>query len=408
MSTSEPLLKSTDTCEYLDAGRNGEIITNSQLSLYDWPDNDPRLKHQEVRLLRSEDMDLIAEAARTHRFNFASFLRLYQNDPLPSQILEILNHRAFQFNSRTRFRQCSLMRNRIAAACEAQCPIEVILPAFCVISNPVKRLQQTVVTVAEEITLRHLGNISHIIEQIYAPGMTFHVISDSTFYALSFGVTAVESYNYIFLLRKHVKNLNLDKNIQIHDMSVLISEYMIPFQEHFDSWWRQFTSNPLVDGLSRAEYEQWLINMMASINTRQMNLTYKRMRDVFGPHVLSHSNDHVLSTIQEQARSALAIYRALKAAIAEMKWEDLFFPNAIRATIHTKSIPILGLRLYPEYKFSSTLLPYHGVAVLEYASKTRGHRMSIKPEMLVLGHQNITRVVNQDGVTLFYHKYAKS
>jgi hypothetical protein len=39
--------------------------------------------------------------------------------------------------------------------------------------------------------------------------------------------------------------------------------------------------------------------------------------------------------------------------MSKMSWEEKYFPNSIRATIHQKQQDILGLRIYPEYKKTS-------------------------------------------------------
>ncbi|OLR92040.1 hypothetical protein BJP25_24605 [Actinokineospora bangkokensis] len=85
-----------------------------------------------------------------------------------------------------------------------------------------------------------------------------------------------------------------------------------------------------------------------------------------------------------------------------MRWEELAFPGAIRATIHTKPIPVLGLRLMPEYKFSARLLPYHGIGVLSRSAKTGKHRMRVEPEMFVHGRPDMVRVLDDRGITSFY------
>lgn len=79
------------------------------------------------------------------------------------------------------------------------------------------------------------------------------------------------------------------------------------------------------------------------------------------------------------------------------------FPHGIRATIHMKNIPVLGLRVYPEYKLRSTLLPYHGIAVIEYVSRMRRHRVTIEPELLITG--DVTRIIDPFGVTVFYERH---
>ncbi|AEW04074.1 hypothetical protein Sulac_0533 [Sulfobacillus acidophilus DSM 10332] len=50
-----------------------------------------------------------------------------------------------------------------------------------------------------------MGHMAQWMRKIYAPGLKFHIVSDSTFYGLPFGVTAVESQEYIRSLQANVE-----------------------------------------------------------------------------------------------------------------------------------------------------------------------------------------------------------
>lgn len=109
-----------------------------------------------------------------------------------------------------------------------------------------------------------------------------------------------------------------------------------------------------------------------------------------------------LAHLEDSATLALAEYRALKAAAADTNWEKRHFPNAIRATIHAKKIPVLGLRLYPEYKLGSRLLPYHGIATLVPGDNDGAEMMEIRHKINVIGNPSFTRVIDEKGLTQFY------
>lgn len=391
-----------DKGTYIDIGRDGEIITNSVLTQYEWPPVDPRLGAIQERMLSDEDADMLSAASEPYRFNLRSFTTAYDGRSVSEVLLELFNHRAFQFNCRERFRQCADIVGRIDAACEEGRPIEIVIPIFCVIANPVKRLQPTLVTAGEEVSLRYLGGITKFVRTIYPIGVVFHIVSDRTFYALPFGVTSVEAQNYIQSLRNCVASLDLDHCINIHDMSAILAPHLDRFQERFNYWWGELLQDPFADGISKASYDQWLASAMASINTRRMSLGYGELRKIFGGLPQVSEGNHKADGIYEMAQKSLAEYRSLKTAIADIRWNDLCFPGAIRATIHTKGNPVLGLRIYPEYKCCSTLLPYHGIAVLTYSVKAGRYRMSIQPELLVLGRHDVVRVVNSEEITWFY------
>ena len=137
--------------------------------------------------------------------------------------------------------------------------------------------------------------------------------------------------------------------------------------------------------------------MRATLNSRRMEFSYEQLVKLFGA-APNKTKEH----LDYNTTVALAEYRALKAAAADTNWEKNHFPNAIRATIHAKKIPVLGLRLYPEYKLSSRLLPYHGIAVITQNDDNDAEQMEIHHEITVIGNPAYTKVVDKNGLTQFY------
>ncbi|WP_165374329.1 MULTISPECIES: L-tyrosine/L-tryptophan isonitrile synthase family protein [Sorangium] len=352
-----------------------------------------------MRVASEADARMVKRASITPHFSPRSFFEANRGNPVDLQVLELLNHRAFQFNSRRRFRESPVWRERISAACKDQRPVEIVVPVFCVVANPVKRLQSTVATAAEDVSLLHLGNLANLVSEVYAPGAVFHVVTDSTFYSMPFQVTSVEAQRYVSLLRARVAALELSASVRIHDMSDVLAEHGSAFYRRFEGRRQEFLNNAFADGISLDSYEGWLSSMKASMNTRDLSLSYDKLRDTFGAEGGSLSG-----ALDERARNALAEYRALKAAAADLQWEERAFPGAIRATIHSKNIPVLGLRIYPEYKFRSTLLPYHGIGAISSSEETGRCVLKIEPEMFLCGDPEYTRVIDSQGKTLFYHR----
>jgi hypothetical protein len=282
-------------------------------------------------------------------------------------------------------------------------PIEIVLPCFSVISNPVKRFQATHVTAAEDIALLHMAHLARYAAMLHSPGVIINIVSDSTFYSPVLGVTSVEAQSYITQLRGRITALGLDAWLRMHDMTDLLENVMLDFQERFDAWAGVLNTDPCADGISPAEHERWLASMMASMNTRKLGLSYTELRTILGGS--SPTGAHAES-VALRARWALNEYRAIKLAATDLQWEEIAFPGAVRATVHTKPIPVLGLRVYPEYKFSSQLLPYHGIGVIAYSTESKAYKMTIEPEMFVHGSEDVTRVVDQRGLTSFYLRSA--
>lgn len=382
----------------LPVGLSGEIISRSQIGHeFVWPKSDPRSQWQPQRVYGPDDHARIRHLSISPHFNMEAFLERTKSLDLPSRIVELLNHNAFQFNSRKKFRECEQWRQQVAEACEKGAPIEILILAFCVISNPTKRVQPTEVTAAEDVSLLHMDNIARHIASIYPPGAIFQVISDSTFYALPLGVTSVEAQNYLIQLRQRTEELQIADTIRIHDISDYLSNYNQFFHDRFESWRAKFMAEPLAHDLAADEYQRWHASMRATLNSRRMGFSYEQLAALF-----CADSGISLAHLDDSATTALAEYRALKAAAADTNWEKHHFPNAIRATIHAKKIPVLGLRLYPEYKLGSRLLPYHGIAVMAPGDSDEAERMEIRHEITVIGNPSYTRVVDENGLTQFY------
>lgn len=387
------------TPSYIDVGRDGEAISDARLSFQSaWPDEDPRLLPQKTRPAGPEDEKMVAECAHIRRLDWEHFLKKTAGKPVHERVFDLINHRTIQFNSRSRYSESEIWRGRVKAACDKGEPVSILLPVFCVIRNPVKRLQITVPTTAEEVTLRNLAGIAEMVRELYPAGAVFHLITDSTFYGLPFGVNAVEAIRYVDLLREMVGKLGCSDTIKLHDMAQILSARFEEFQASYEHWFPRFQDNPLVDGLDQGSYNQWLASMAASMNTAKSQLDYNTMREQFS----AVHEGPTTRALYERARTGLAEYRALKAAAADLQWEEQFFPNSLRSTIHTKGIPVLGLRLYPEYKLRSNLLPYHGIGVVHYGPKYGLHYMTVEPEMFICGREEFTRITDENGYTMHY------
>jgi hypothetical protein len=381
-----------------DVARNGEIINRATLYCYpQLPLDDPRLWPQTARPFGSDDRRTLEECALPARINWTRFRTECANLPPEVQIASLLNHRALQFNSRRRFADSNHYIHRIKAACLSGSPIRVVIPIFCVIANPLKRFRHISITAGEMVTLRTLSNISGMIAEIYPPGLVFEVVSDAMFYATPFGVHLADAAIYLQQLRRTARALGGDR-VRLHDMSELLADHAPEFGKRYERWLCRYTHNELCDGTSQSSLDVWLESMQACLNVSQYKHDYNWLRETFS----SPANRLDANPLRVRARAALLKYRALKAAASDVGWEERVFPGALRATIHTKSIPVLGLRLYPEYKFRSRLLPYHGVPLIQHSVKTGLRRMVIEPEMYLACRSELTRVVDNTGGTVFY------
>lgn len=375
-----------------------EIISRSRIdSDFIWPSADPRNLPQPTRMIHGNDDELYHELLKT-KFDSEKFIKTHADKGIVENIINILNHNSFQFNSRGRFRGNSIWWRRLEKAVAAGQPVQILILAFCIIANPTKRIQRTAITLSEDISLLHMSNIAKQISNIYPPGAVFEVISDSTFYALPFNLTSVETHFYLTELYKRVDTLGIQDSVRIHDISDYLAEDICRFQSSYERWKQIFDDDPLADGISEENLTQWYLNMRCSINTKRCGFSYREIVEQLG------SEKYSVDKLAWQARTGLTDYRALKAAAAEVEWEDRVFPLAIRATIHSKKNGTLGLRIYPQYKRRSHLLPYHGIGIVERDAKYGVRRMTVQHEMTVVGQASFRRVIDERQRTLFYEK----
>ena len=374
----------------LKTGYHGEIISDSALNYkIALPYEDPRTL--EINSIFEDEVpdNIINESASIHTINSSIlFQRKLTVDEISTNIIKYLNHRNLQFNSRENFAKYDFWYKKIKHSIALKQPISIIIPIFCNIGNPLKRFQVTDITYAEKVTLTHLQNIAKEGEKVYPYGFKFEIVADANFYSTPFMNNVIETHNYINNLKKYVLNSGYSRNLEIRDMMDIISNDSHRFTEKFHFWMEKIENNKSED------LSAWKNSMISSINLRHFH-DYNEIRKCY-----SNQKSEIRDYIEGRATSSLAIYRSLKNAAADISWEHLVSENFIRSTIHTKEIPVLGLRIYPEYKKSSKLLPYHGIAV--FSKKNEKYRMKILTEMEAVSLPNILKIKGKDGLTQGY------
>jgi pyoverdine/dityrosine biosynthesis protein Dit1 len=372
------------------------LSESALIGRFQWPSEDPRLRDQPSRPTCSSDDARLARAA-TPDFDLEGFLKRTQELSSELRIVELLNE-ACQFNSRSRFRDNEDVQERIRGMQRVGRPIEIVMPAFAPVLNTVKRFESVALSGAEDVSLRYLSWIADLITRVYEPGAIIHVVTDGIFYSSALGITWVEAHTYERRLMARVRELGLH-NVVVHSMS----EFLVPchdeFLRNFDRHYHAIWKGQPYDGISAKDAGRLAGSLLAGFNTRKYRLTYAEMRNLFSADVPAEQRSAEWAPIFASVRESATNYRALRAALAELRWEEQRFPGAVRATIHLKKLPVLGMRLYPEYRRRSMLLPYHGIGVLLHDGS-----LTVEPEMFVCGRPEYTRVVAADGTTRFYEQ----
>lgn len=375
----------------LKIGMNGESISDCALNYGNKiSDTDPRDIKVETVCDDEFLMYIISTASRAPQINDC----LDRNDNLCifDSIFNYLNSRHLQFNSRRAFEEYLPWQEVIKNRIYKKEKLHIIIPIFCNIGNPLKRFHETTLTAAEKVTLKFLNEISEKVRNNYAQCLCFDVVVDANFYSMPFMNSVVETNSYFRELKNYVESEKLSDNIRIIDMMDLLSNKSECFLESYNKWLHQLSLNKSND------YNENRVNsMLHCINIRHLTEDYQSIISCY-----SKNKTDFGAYMWDTACKSLSIYISLKNAAADINWEDIIGEDFVRATIHTKDIPVLGLRIYPEYKKSSRLLPYHGIAY--FSRKTDAHpiRMQIIPEMEAVTLNNVVRIRNEDGITQAY------
>jgi hypothetical protein len=134
-----------------------------------------------------------------------------------------------------------------------------------------------------------------------------------------------------------------------------------------------------------------------------MGMTYDDHARTFSRERDPDSHHH--HRLDGLAREALIEMMSTRHACSVLE-PDLFgthWPDAIRVTCHVArdpERPVVGLRVYPDYKRTSKELPYHGAPVIYHDGKRM--KMVVHPEIRLRAHPGLIRVTREDGETYFY------
>jgi len=291
-------------------------------------------------------------------------------------VRNFLNHKVLQFNSKKLFTESGYILQQVNRAIRKENRVELILPAFCVISSWQKRHHVTSVTFAEEASLLHLAHVARALEKNIGTNLRFLIISDATFYAGIFGDPMDAAERYIRDLTQIVQKHGIGDTIWIVDMSDIVKEYGQKYEDSLERNLDIFSREPAL-GLSAKEAARFKTSVASTLNISDLGLTYHHLRKI---HCTGRFPNKALKVeIENRISKAFIHYRAMKQSMAELEWEQKTYPQALRGTIHHKTVPVVGVRIYPDYKSSCQLLPYHGIAVL-YRQENRW-RMRIEHEI---------------------------
>ena len=105
-----------------------EVLTDSYLSQYPWPVEDPRHLPQTTRVRTAFDAQIIASAASNFSLNWEDFLKSTEGLDPADRLHALLNKAAFQFNKKNEYRAEPFWRERIRKRVKAGLPVQIVYP----------------------------------------------------------------------------------------------------------------------------------------------------------------------------------------------------------------------------------------------------------------------------------------
>ncbi|PHM69339.1 L-tyrosine/L-tryptophan isonitrile synthase family protein [Xenorhabdus sp. KJ12.1] len=384
--------------ESISVSTNGSIIENSiMFGQFGWPEYEPDMTlngnfiSPELREL------LLNKCSVSKSLPTEQWWKEKRKKDLPLHILvrDYLNHPSIQFNSKTIFSSSTETLEKIKISINENGKVDILLPVFCVISNWQKRHDITSMTMAEEVSLLHLAKISSYLEENTGVSIRFNILSDATFYAGIFGDPMDAAEKYIQDLKEFTRVRKIDEIVNVIDISDIVGLLQDDYDRALSEQIKIFTLNPSL-GISHEEAIRFNASVGSTVNISDLSLTYNQKKSIFCDSIFP--DQAIKREIMNRVHSAFIHYRAMKESMASIQWEKILFPNAIRATIHHKTIPVIGVRIYPGYKSYSPYLPYHGIAVIE----NRNNIFRMKIEQEIHQHDKRVRIVNSKGVSDFY------
>lgn len=379
---------------------NGSIIEEVEfLACPLWPKNEPVLAENSIEVYDRMRNMLLTECSRSASFPTPKWWREAKcsNNTTPEIVRKYLNHKVLQFNSKKLFGESGFILQQISRAIKKENRVEIVLPVFCVISSWQKRHDITSVTFAEEASLLHLAKVATALERNIGVCLKFTIISDATFYARIFADPMDAAERYIRDLAGIVQKHDIGDVVQIVDMSNIIQARGSEYDNALGRNLEIFSKQPAL-GISEEEAARWKWSVGSTLNISDFGLSYDELRAMHCGGVFSSSA--IEHEITNRVSKAFVHYRAMKQSLADLDWDRRAYPNALRGTIHHKTAPVIGVRVYPNYKRSCQLLPYHGIAMLDQLD---GHwRMEIKHEIYLHDSTDIVRVKNGHDVSDFY------
>jgi pyoverdine/dityrosine biosynthesis protein Dit1 len=237
-------------------------------------------------------------------------------------------------------------------------PIQITVLAFPFkVPNPAKVGARTLPDFAELAAIRHCCALREAIEDVYPPGLEFHILHDGLLMADVIGIESQEVHQYEKYFAKLIRMAGASNFIRCHDFSTLQRRSGLDpcgsleqLQSEAERWWQ--VNRRTADWLLRFR------KTLGMINLRQF--PKKTVADL-----LHHARLGRLppgwEPLERRVHEAMVQYHLKDAIIHQFDPRPHCFPSAIHATTQDRPgrLSIWLLRR------GQSLLPWHGVGYLD-------------------------------------------
>lgn len=226
---------------------NGSLIEKADfLTAEPWPSEEPDFTHEAMEMCSTTRKRLLEQCSRSVYFPDPDWWRKAKCSPgtVSEVVRNFLNHKVLQFNSKKQFAQSGHILQQISRAIRKENRVDIILPAFCVISSWQKRHHVTSVTFSEEASLLHLAHVARTLERNIGTSLRFLVISDATFYAGIFGDPMDAAERYIRDLARTVQKHGIEDAVRIVDMTDVVKGHGEVYEDALERNLERFFKEP--------------------------------------------------------------------------------------------------------------------------------------------------------------------
>lgn len=277
--------------------------------------------------------------------------RNYSAETLAESMYDILCQDEFGSAKNSKNNDRDGFVSRVRDAIERKERMRIVLPGFPFKDQNVLRVCAPASSpdLADVSFLMRLFNLAEAFYQVYPYGTDVIVLSDGQLYADIFGVSRADARLYLDKMREYRDRFNLQGCVSFLDMEELVftalgKERFCRWKESIGALIHKLINDEINEG-DPDETDQFRKAFYSLKAGMKRNLATQHLRSQCGPAesraMLYDSGEPLVRRdvgrqIDERAADAAKEYAAINLILRATNIFELFFPNAIRGTVHAK------------------------------------------------------------------------